>query len=143
MGRDAFPWYRRSHRCWYVYHGGRQVRLHPDKAEAMRLWHDLQHATPRGGPSVAAVIVAYLADAETRLRHNTMREKRSLLGLLKKDRGTDEAASLTAGRVRVWIAGHDTWGRSRRWLAALTVRSCFRWAAGPGGLLESNPVEGL
>jgi integrase len=134
MARDGFPWYRKGKRCWYVWYGGRQVRLHEDKAEALRLWHRLEAGCgeepgrpggARNGPTVAEAVDAYLAEAGGRLKPSTMRTKRKVLGRLKAQLGAEPAGELTAAAVLAWLDG-QRWGRSTRWLAGLVVKTALR-----------------
>lgn len=127
MGRDAFPWYRASHRAWYVNHGGKQVKLHADKATAFDLWHAMRHAAGTDNAvSVAATIDAHLAELATRCRPATVARRREVLELLRRDHGARVA--FTPDDARAWIDTRATWGRSMRWLAALALRACFGWA---------------
>lgn len=38
--REAKPFWKTSHQCWYVLHLGKQVRLAPDKKTATDMWHE-------------------------------------------------------------------------------------------------------
>jgi integrase len=140
MARESYPWYRRSKRAWYVTHEGKQKRLHPDKQEAFRLWHELQTRPPGGGLSVADLVRAYLDAAAARLAPRTLKTKREILLPLSEALGAESAATFEAQR---WLDGKRSWGRSQRWLAALTVKAAWRWAMRRRPpLLETNPLEG-
>jgi integrase len=155
MARKNEPWYRSGKRCWYVWHAGKLLRLHQDKIEAYRLWHQLLAGTPpsptrtatsppsppRPTLTVGELIDAYLSDAKLRLKPSTFVSKRKVLLRLKGDHEQDPATSLTPPVITAWLAGQVTWGRSLRWLAASIVRSCCRWAV--PALVESDPTVGL
>jgi integrase len=159
MARKNEPWYRTGKRCWYVWHGGKLVRLRQEKGEAFRLWHLLlaaawpparpepprpapvAPATPEHSLTVGRLIDAYLADAQLRLKSSTLASKRKVLLRLKADKGEESAMSLKPAEVTTWLAKQQRWGRSRRWLAAAVVRTCCRWAV--PSLLPSDPTAGL
>ena len=47
--RHPQPFWREFMRCWYVQIGGKQIKLHPDREEAFRLYYtlmDRQAQTP-------------------------------------------------------------------------------------------------
>jgi hypothetical protein len=48
MRRDQHfrPFWRASRNCWYVQLAKRQIRLHPDRDEAYRLYHQLMSRKP-------------------------------------------------------------------------------------------------
>jgi integrase len=143
MARQAFPWYRQDKGCWFVWHAGKQLKLHADKDEAFRLWHRLEAEADwqQNGPNVAAIIDTYLSDAERRLKPSTLASKRKILLRLKSQNGALPALSFTAEVAGNWIRQQGSWGRSLRWLAACVLRSCFRRAV--PSLLPSDPVQGL
>src|SRR3954453_14132235 len=93
MARDGFQWWRKDKRCWFVWLEGRQIRLHEDKTEAIRRWHQIAvesataPAVSPGGPTVAGTIDAYLIEAQTRLKPSTMPSKRKILLRLKAAHG--------------------------------------------------------
>lgn len=94
--------------------------------------------------TVGEMVDAYLADASLRLKTSTLLSKRKVLLRLKADRGQEAAASLKPAVVSAWLAQQKGWGRSLRWLAALVIRACCRWAASPTqGFLPSDPTAGL
>ncbi len=62
MPRFPKPFFKKSHRCWYVELDGKQVRLGPDEAAAHKRYHELmaegpkaalptRHESPRLGPT--------------------------------------------------------------------------------------------
>lgn len=144
MARDNFPWWRASHRCWYVCFEGRQVKLHADKDEAFKKWHRLEAGLdqpPAQGPDLASLIDTYLADAETRLKPSGMEAKRKVLLRLRREKGDSRAERLSADVVRSWLTSTG-WGQSTRWLAATIVKTMMLWAVSRQ-LLGANPVGGL
>jgi integrase/recombinase XerC len=45
------PFFRTARNCWFVQVGKEQIKLHPDKHEAMKLYHELLAARGRQAPS--------------------------------------------------------------------------------------------
>jgi hypothetical protein len=62
------PFWRDARKCWYVQIGKKQVKLHPDRDEAYRLYHELMarkpeeplEAKPASGQLVMQVLDAFL-----------------------------------------------------------------------------------
>ncbi len=142
--KDRLPWYRASHRAWFVCFQGKQIRLHADKEEAWRKWHRLEAGLdqpPAQGPMLSALIDAYLADAEQRLKPVSMEARRKVLGRLATDKGDIPAERFDADALLEWLRT-TAWGQSTRWLAASIVRTMMLWAV-RRKMLEANPVEGI
>jgi integrase len=133
MARDGFPWFRKEKGCWYVYRGGKQVRLAADKAEAFKVWHEMELGLGKAGetatgPTIAEVVDGYLSEATGRLKSSSIGAKRRVLGRFKAQMGDRAAGGLKAGDVRGWL-DRQKWGRSTRWLAASIVKAAFRQVA--------------
>lgn len=54
MARRAIPWYRKSHKAWFVVSDGGKDNLGPDRAEAFRRFHELQARPKSSRPIVSA-----------------------------------------------------------------------------------------
>ena len=142
MAREALPWYRTDKACWYVWRQGKRVRLHPDKAEAYRLWHRQELGLEqRRGLSIGEVIDAYLADAQARLKPSTLLSKRKVLLRFKRDKGDGPASAFGPAAALAWL-GRQKWGESLRWLAGCIAKTAFRWVVAQG-MLTANPLAGL
>lgn len=137
MGRDAKPWYRKAKRCWYVWHEGAQRRLHPEKDEALRLWHELETSGEPGGACIGDLIDAYLSARADAWKPRTLKSKREFLDRLKRERGRKPVDD----SLRDWVR-KPTWGVGRRWLASLILKAMTSWGAGEGKILTSDPLEG-
>lgn len=119
MGRDAYPWYRAGKRCWYVYAGGKQVRLSPDKAEAFRLWHEMQ-GRPDAGEMLPALVGRYVEARKASWKQLTLECVRRTLDTLP----ADDAATLD---VCKWLDSRP-WNDSTRRLAVAHLRGMLKWA---------------
>jgi integrase len=139
MGRDGYPWYRKGKKCWYFWQDGRQIRLAPDKEEALRLWHEIQaDPEPRdeeSGETVSVAVDRYLVEVAGLLKPETVLRKRRLLGRFKADMGGRLTTSVTVKEVQGWLAGHKGWNPSTRRLAGQMLSALFRWCG--------RPLEGL
>lgn len=137
VGKDGFPWYRKSMRAWYVWHEGKQVRLHGDKTEAYRLWHQLCAEATEKGPTVDGVLTLYLDSVLPTLKPSTQRIKNKLLRpLIEEEKGKP----LDKLDGNAWLNRHPKWGRSYRWLAAFTLKTALRWAKREGHIAD-DPLE--
>lgn len=143
-GRENYPWYRKSHRSWFVCFQGQQVRLGADKEAAFLKWHRLeagQEQPPAQGLLLSTLIDRYLDDAEQRMKPSTMITKRAKLGRLKAEKGEVPAERFDAAALLDWIRS-TRWGQSTRWLAAGVVKAMMRWGVRQE-LLKENPVESI
>ena len=144
MAGENFPWYRKSHRAWFICFQGKQVRLHADKEEAFRKWHRLEAGLdqpPAQGPALASLIDDYLADAEKRLKPSSMEAKRKILHRLKAEKGEVPAERFSPDALGDWLNG-TAWGQSTRWLAVAIVKTMMLWAV-ERKMLKANPVAGV
>ena len=66
------PFFRSARNCWFVQIGGKQVRLHPDEAEAMRLYHELIHTVRAAYPRafIVCALGSMLSDVYPEGRNN-------------------------------------------------------------------------
>jgi len=159
------PWYRKAKDTWYVWHGGRQhslkVKGKGNRADAVKAWHQLMAedkaeppgpsvrprpvrtppAPPEAEVTVKAVADAFLADAQTRCKPESMSVYRSALGRFAKRFGSRPALSLRPFDAE-GFANRPDWSPSTRntWLSA--VATAFRWAV-RSGLIPANPLAGM
>src|SRR4051794_30347751 len=103
MARPSKPWFRESKGTWYATVGGKMtslgVRGRENSKEAHDAWHrlmangspqppqDIQpKSEPKVEPTVAVVLDSFLADADGRVKRNTLRVYRYFF---KVFRGTE------------------------------------------------------
>lgn len=144
MSKQSYPWFRTSHRCWYVWHEGKQVRLHPDEKEALRLWHLLEAGAWRPadkGPALAAVIDDYLKHCAGRVRPASMEVKRFALSRLRDSLGETPAGSLDPASADSFLGSFPRWGKTTRYLVGCQIKACLRWADRTGRV-GRFPLEG-
>ncbi len=145
MSTKGYPWYRKSHRCWYVWHQGRQVRLSPDEKETLRLWHRLEAGVwvpEEGGVTLSEVVDAYLEDCKGRQRQSSVGMKRSkLVPLCESMPARFAASALTREIVEKFLEGKKTWGATLRWQLSCYLKACLHWAVRTK-MIPSFPLEG-
>ena len=106
MARMNLPWWRKSHRRFYVKYVGQLVRLAADEGEAFRLWHRLEAGLaqpPASGPSLASLIDGYLADVGKRLKPSGMSAKRTVLLPHRAERGDVAAERFDADALMEYL----------------------------------------
>jgi len=150
------PWYRASKGTWYATVEGRSVSLkvkgEAKEAEALKAWHRLMADPPKPKPiaepkpmpmvealTIQGIVDAFLADAESRLKPNTVRIYRYDLGTLCSAVGTVNADALTAQAVGRWLHGL-TVGSTTKAMTLRSVSACLGWGVATG-LLPLNPCK--
>jgi integrase len=162
--RSVGPWFWAAKNAWYVWHGGKQVNLfvkgEDNEARAVKAWHRLMAGddpvkpaptlTPlpapkeepaREKPTISALVAAFLADAEGRVKPESYRGYAKYLNPFAaafKDTPPDR---LTAAQVERWSKKPE-WSQSYRCGFIGTVVSLFLWAV-ETGRLDRNPVAGI
>jgi integrase len=142
------PFWRSSRNCWFVQLGKRQVKLHPDRDEAFRMYHALMSRVeaeePRvlsSDPPVVEVLDAFLEWAEANSTPRTFAWRKDNIQVFAKSIPRNLAVSaLKPYHVTKEMNGHPTWGPDTRANFARCVQRAFRWAR-KQGLISENPVE--
>jgi integrase/recombinase XerC len=147
------PWFRAAKNAWYANVGGRQVSLGirgaAAKKDAIAAWHRLMadplHTNARhveqAGPrlTVSETVEQFLADAEFRLKPNTIRIYRYDLGTLRTAMGGMSLFEVTPAHILRWLGGLKVAGTTQG-IMLWSVGACFGWAA-KSGLISDNPVR--
>jgi integrase len=149
------PFFRSARNCWFVQIGGKQVRLHPDEAEAMRLYHELMASRAKpgvtnpisaradGALSVAEVFDKFLDWCGRHREARTFSWYRdhiqSFLDHLGRAAGLP-APALKPYMVVAWADTHAEWGGAYRRGAITAVQRPLNWAVKLGHL-DANPVR--
>ncbi len=133
------PWFRASKGTWHTTLHGRSVSLRvkgqENKSQAQQAWHRLmaEGAKPIPEPkliesiTVKELVNAFVVDAETRLKPNTVRIYRYDLATLCELVGNFHADKLTPQHVTKWLHGLKVNSTTK----AMTLRSvsaCLGWA---------------
>lgn len=159
------PWFRESKNTWYVTKDGKPVSLRvkgsTNRTAAVGAWHRLMalpHQPPNESPPVppmqaerlaaprTAVIVqdvvdAFLADAKTRCKPESMSVYRSALNRLAKRFGDRPADGLRPHEAEAF-ANRKEWSASTQNTFLSAIVTAFRWSV-RAGLLATNPLHGL
>ena len=161
--KSVGPWFWTGKNCWYAWVNGRQVSLRTkgreNEEQAVRAWHRLMadmpverpETAPQGpkavppvavcGPTVAAVVAAFLTDAESRLKPSTVRLYREDLAKLPTAIRDMPADGLTGDRLSKWLYSLAVSSTTK----AITLRSvsaCFGWAV-KAGMMTANPATAV
>lgn len=140
MPRPSKPWYKSSHRAWYVKHRGKLIRLDPDEGKARRMWTTIVQAGPQSlqdapgsicGLSVGRLIGLYLDDARARMSPATVRTLAWSLGQFRAVHGSLAASDLRGHHVMTWMRSRD-WSPSAQCTYAGHVRMLLRWGCDLG-----------
>jgi integrase/recombinase XerC len=171
MRRSIGPWFRASKNAWYVCHEGKQVNLfvkgEENEAKAVKAWHRLMAGDepvkpvkrePTGIPcpvsvppqkqepggenqTLPALVKAFLADAEARVKPESLANYRLFLTPFADAFKTTPPVNLTIRQVERW-SKKPGWSQSYRCGFVGTAVSLFRWAVDTGRL-DRNPIAGI
>jgi integrase len=102
-----------------------------------------QQEPPAGGekPTLPLLVEAFLADAKTRVKADTLRTYTTCLGSFAGAFAATSPDRLTAAQVESWSM-NPGWSQSYRCGIIGTVMSLFKWAV-ERGRLDRNPVAGI
>jgi len=162
MARPSQPWFRESKRTWYTTLEGKKVSLkvkgRENEKEAIKAWHRLfangtpeplaeakpepaKHEQRADTRTVAEILTAFLADAESRVQPITLVFYKRFCTPFSQDKGNLKAESLTPPLVEAW-ARKPTWSSSTQHDALGTLATAFRWAE-RARLIDRSPLNGL
>lgn len=161
MRRSVGPWFRASKNTWYATVDGKKVSLkvrgEGNEADAVRAWHWLMGGLPveaepkpitpkpeseqkPKGEMLSALVAAYLADAASVVKPNSLRNYKTFL-LPFSESMTTSPDALTVAQVEKY-SKRSGWSQSYRCGFIGTVVSLFKWAVDTGRL-NKNPVAGI
>lgn len=156
MPRRPQPWYKTSHKAWYVKIDGKQIRLAEDEDEAWKAFHQLMAsgkpeaspATPPARGKLVAMFDAWLG-SKAGLRPKTIELNRQYAqSFLNSMPASARAADVRITHVNAWLAKHPAWSRSTRQIAVRAVKAAFRWgelegwvAKDPLARLKTPPAD--
>lgn len=150
MAKPNKPWFRESKGAWYATVEGRQTSLGvkglDKEGEAVKAWHRLmagvqEKAKPKAEPTVAEVVKGFLADAEGRVKPNTLENYRYYLLPFAIRHGTMKPSELTPTLAEAY-SRKQTWGNSTRHDCLGTLATMFRWAE-RARIIDKTPLGGL
>jgi integrase len=150
MPRFPRPFFKRSHRAYYVQLDGRQVRLAEEKDEALRAYHDLMASRerpaalprPAGAPLFVEIADRFLDFCKEHRAGSTYGWYREKLQLF----AAEVAGRLAVDQLRPyhlddWFAKHPNWSSGTRHNAARAVMRALSWAR-KRGRIQVNPLTG-
>ncbi|MBS0206937.1 MAG: tyrosine-type recombinase/integrase [Planctomycetes bacterium] len=138
MARRAFPWYRKSRKAWFVVSGGKQINLGTDKAEAFRLFHELQ-ARPKsarpvvtGDDFVETIAVLFVEWCSKHRAIETAKWYRERIQSFLSHVGDLRINELKPFHLDQWCDAHPRWSDGTKRGALIALQRCLSWAAKKG-----------
>lgn len=138
MARRAIPWYRKSRKAWFVVSDGKQINLGPDKAEAFRLFHELQAKPKSQRPVVSsndfveAFAVLFIEWCGKHRAIETAKWYRERIQSFLDHVGDLRVNDLKPFHLDQWCDAHPMWSDGTRRGAMTAVQRCLSWAAKKG-----------
>jgi integrase len=151
MRTDQFPkpFWRAARQAWYVQIGGRQIKLHTDRDEAFRLYHELMSSTPKEteapprltAPAAVEIIDLFLDWTEKNRERLTYEAyRRRLQVFVDSIPASLPYSDLKPHDVtRVMDANAAKWNANTKNDFATAVQRAFNWAQAEG-LITHNPL---
>lgn len=145
--REPKPYFKASHKCWYVQIGNKQHRLDPDEKTAWQLYRQLMagnHDSQAAATPAAKVVdhvVEFLDWTEKNCAAGTYQWYRKHLDSFAKHVGVKlRTLDLKPLHVSRWLDAHYAQTSDGYKRGAITaVKRCFNWLADQG-YIKDNPV---
>lgn len=142
--REAKPFWKASHQCWYVKIKGKQTRLDPDEKTAHKIWHQLQGRTRVTGADTLLIelIREFLEMDKRENATSTHKWYQSHLESFHKHVGKIKAVDLKPVHVERWVRERypNTTNGSTIHAAMRPIVRVMNWADG-NGLIDKNPLK--
>lgn len=134
MPRRPAPWFKASHRAWYVKIKGRLVRLGATEDEAWKEFHRLMAADepareqqPSSRRRLVEMVDAWLR-SKVDVKENTLKIARTYAqSFLDSMPASTRAGDVRPEHVAAWLASHPGWSASTRQIAVRAVKAAYRW----------------
>lgn len=139
------PYYKKSHKCWYVRWNGRDIRLSPDETEAFDTWASLRDSAKPIDRNVSFRRLAEEFLAEHRKDTARFNYDANYIAGFVKHVKLAKAAHITKRMIVDWLNAdkpRGKWSQKTKRDAAAPILRIFRWAFNEGHL-QRNPVAGL
>jgi integrase len=151
MRSDQFPkpFFRSARNAWFVQVGGRQVKLHADRDEAFRLYHEMmarppeRRAAPAPAPGglVAVVLDAFLDWVKANKAPRTYEfHHRNVQRFLDSIPPALTVAELKPIHVTRAMDAQPGWSASTKNGFGRSVQQAFNWAEAQG-LIDRTPIR--
>jgi integrase len=146
--RHPQPFWREFNQCWYVQIGKRQVKLHPDRDEAFRLYYELMTRPPEAAPAAqpgdsklaVEIVDIFLEWASKNKAVRTYQAYRDRLQVFVNSIPADiRVADLKPYHItRVMDDHSERWSNNTKNNFATDVQRAFNWAV-EEGLIDRSP----
>ncbi|MEZ6064055.1 MAG: tyrosine-type recombinase/integrase [Planctomycetaceae bacterium] len=134
------PFFKKSHKSWYVHHQGRMQKLGPDKDEAFRRYHELMadDAPVSDGDRVATLANAYLEWCQKNRSAQTYDFYQKFISSFIRSTGVKLLiGNLKPFHVTNWLDSQKRWNDTTKHNAVRAVKRVFNWAVRDGRLQKS------
>jgi integrase len=141
------PFFRSSHKCWYLKDkAGRFIRLDPDEETAFEIWRQMLAGRFTEGPKVRVktLIRLYLEANEFRKGESRFAISWSYLNQFSAALGNKTVSNLQVNDVIAWANEKkpkvDCWSATTQRDAIRVIKGVFGWARDEG-IIEKNPIS--
>ena len=143
MARRPKPWYRKSHKRWYVTLGGVQRNLGPNKKAAYERFYELMHqyeeeSTPES-VSLDLVCEKFLEWLDANRSAETLQWYRCRLQSFLDNHPVSLVADLKPLHITQWLGRFPNHSSTTRRNNIRAVKRCVQWAFEEGYIAE-NPI---
>jgi integrase len=142
------PFYRESHKCWYVKDAaGRFIRLDPGEDKAYRLWEDMRRLADyrHHDATLDAILEAFLVDLEPRISEERLVKYTYFANAFSDHMGKPTMARrVTGSDVLRWVKkpkNGKVWSVARQRDAGQAIKRALGWAIRRGYLPWSDVLE--
>lgn len=147
--RQAQPYFKKSHRAWYVNLGGKTHRLGEDKEKAWKEYHRLMAADEAQAPltsnaTVAALLEQFLTWTQANREPRTYEWYQKHLASFAKEIGVKlKVRDLKPNHVDRWLLKrYKKAGDAHKRGACVAVSRALNWAK-KQGIITANPISGM
>lgn len=139
------PYWRKSHRCWYLNHNGKQIRLSPDKALAYALWHEKMSQPEEAnleGFRFSEIVYKFLENLQQNRSQGTVKWYQERLAVFLGAFGSETVASIKPFDALSAVNRHKDWSANTRRNSLRAIKRVYQWSH-INGIIDSNVMANL
>lgn len=145
MSRINQPYWRKSHRCWYFNHNGKQVRLSPDKALSLALWHEKMSQPEVAKPDslkFSDIVYKFFEDLQLNSSAGTVKWYQERLAVFLASFGSDLITIIKPVDALSAVNKHKNWSANTRRNSLRAIKRVYQWSH-INGLIDNNAMVNL